>query len=103
MHSSRTEDLSEFLSSLYNTRISEPGKKIVVTFNRGQNVSQSTCGETCEKTNFLSIFQTFAVDVPRPFQLPSIPENVSAADTLTIYLRINFFVRFVAAQPHRVL
>ncbi|KAH1010766.1 hypothetical protein HUJ05_005012 [Dendroctonus ponderosae] len=55
MHSSRTEDLSEFLSSLYYTRISEPGKKIFVTFNRGQN--------------------TFAVDVPRPFQLPSIPEN----------------------------
>ncbi|XP_066256358.1 DENN domain-containing protein 1B-like isoform X1 [Euwallacea similis] len=55
MHSSRTEDLSEFLSTLYNTRIAEPGKKIVIPFNRGQN--------------------TFTVDVPKPFQLPSIPEN----------------------------
>ncbi|CAG9763376.1 unnamed protein product [Ceutorhynchus assimilis] len=55
MHSSRTEDLSEFLATVYTTKIAEPGKKIVVAFNRGQS--------------------TFSFDIPRPFQLPSIPEN----------------------------
>ncbi|XP_060519559.1 DENN domain-containing protein 1A-like isoform X2 [Cylas formicarius] len=55
MHSSRTEDLSQFLSAVYGTKIAEPGKKIFVTFNRGQS--------------------TFVADIPRPFQLPSIPEN----------------------------
>ncbi|XP_076265054.1 DENN domain-containing protein 1A-like isoform X2 [Rhynchophorus ferrugineus] len=55
MHSSRTEDLSEFLSTVYNTKIVEPGKEFAISFNRGQS--------------------TFIVDVPRPFQLPSIPEN----------------------------
>ncbi|XP_030765881.1 DENN domain-containing protein 1A isoform X2 [Sitophilus oryzae] len=55
MHSSRTEDLSEFLSAVYSTKIVEPGKKISILFNRGQS--------------------SFIVDVPKPFQLPSIPEN----------------------------
>ncbi|XP_050501075.1 DENN domain-containing protein 1B isoform X2 [Diabrotica virgifera virgifera] len=70
MHSSRTEDLSEFLTAVYTAKIAEPGRKFVVTFNRGDS--------------------TFTVDVPRPFQLPSIPENrnlteyFNAVDTHTM-------------------
>lgn len=57
MHSSRSQDLVEFLSNVYNTKIADPGRKFVIPINNGDNV--------------------FSVDVPRPFQLPSIPENVS--------------------------
>ncbi|XP_049819188.1 DENN domain-containing protein 1B-like isoform X2 [Aethina tumida] len=55
MHSPRSDDLQEFLSSVYNARIAAPGNDFVVPFNRGENV--------------------YSVEVPRPFQLPSIPEN----------------------------
>uniref|UniRef100_A0A6P7GDZ1 DENN domain-containing protein 1B-like n=1 Tax=Diabrotica virgifera virgifera TaxID=50390 RepID=A0A6P7GDZ1_DIAVI len=67
MHSSRTEDLSEFLTAVYTAKIAEPGRKFVVTFNRGDS--------------------TFTVDVPRPFQLPSIPENVSMYTNYVYSLR----------------
>ncbi|XP_044258564.1 DENN domain-containing protein 1A-like isoform X3 [Tribolium madens] len=55
MTSPRSEDLSEFLSAVYNTKLAEAGKYFTVPFNRGES--------------------TFAVEVPKPFQLPSIPEN----------------------------
>lgn len=70
MHSSRTEDLREFLTAVYNAKIAEPGRKFIVPFNKGES--------------------TFNVDVPRPFQLPSIPENrnlteyFNAVDTHTM-------------------
>nr|CAH7751977.1 unnamed protein product [Callosobruchus chinensis] len=38
MHSSRTEDLREFLTSVYNAKLGEPGKKFTVSFNRGESV-----------------------------------------------------------------
>ncbi|CAH0546631.1 unnamed protein product [Brassicogethes aeneus] len=55
MHSPRSDDLQDFLSSIYNARIADPGRNFIVSFNRGESV--------------------FSVEVPRPFQLPSIPEN----------------------------
>ncbi|CAG9864679.1 unnamed protein product [Phyllotreta striolata] len=72
MHSSRTEDLREFLTAVYNTKIAEPGRVFSVCFNRGESL--------------------FSVDIPRPFQLPSIPENrnlteyFNAVDTHTMSL-----------------
>lgn len=54
LHSTRTEDLREFLSSAYNSKIPEPGRSFTVRIN-GEN--------------------QFSVDVPSPFGLPSIPEN----------------------------
>lgn len=38
MHSPRSDDLQEFLSSVYNARIAAPGNDFVVPFNRGENV-----------------------------------------------------------------
>ncbi|XP_008195559.1 DENN domain-containing protein 1A isoform X3 [Tribolium castaneum] len=55
MTSPRSEDLSEFLSAVYNTKLAEAGKYFTVPFNRGES--------------------NFSVEVPKPFQLPSIPEN----------------------------
>ncbi|XP_063910871.1 DENN domain-containing protein 1B isoform X2 [Zophobas morio] len=55
MTSPRSEDLSEFLSAVYTTKIADPSKFFTVPFNRGES--------------------TFSVEVPKPFQLPSIPEN----------------------------
>ncbi|KRT81182.1 hypothetical protein AMK59_6188, partial [Oryctes borbonicus] len=39
MHSRDTESLNEFLSSVYKTKLAGPGKKFVVPFNKGENVS----------------------------------------------------------------
>ncbi|KAL3276227.1 hypothetical protein HHI36_020943 [Cryptolaemus montrouzieri] len=55
MHSTRSEDLREFLTSVYNAKIADPGKQFSVPFNTEDRI--------------------FTVDVPKPFQLPSIPEN----------------------------
>jgi hypothetical protein len=55
MTSPRSEDLIEFLSTVYNTKLADPSKFFTVPFNRGES--------------------TFSVEVPKPFQLPSIPEN----------------------------
>lgn len=41
MHSSQTEDLREFLTSVYNAKIAEPGKKFIVPFNKGKSVSNA--------------------------------------------------------------
>lgn len=38
MHSSRSEDLSEFLTAVYNAKISDPGRNFTVPFNRGESV-----------------------------------------------------------------
>ncbi|XP_045464252.1 DENN domain-containing protein 1B isoform X2 [Harmonia axyridis] len=55
MHSTRAEDLREFLTSVYDAKLADPGKQFSVSFNKEQSI--------------------FSVDVPKPFQLPSIPEN----------------------------
>ncbi|KAK9877894.1 hypothetical protein WA026_020120 [Henosepilachna vigintioctopunctata] len=55
MHSSRTEDLRDFLTSVYNAKIADPGKVLSVSFNREESI--------------------FSVNVPKPYLLPSIPEN----------------------------
>lgn len=39
MHSSRSEDLGEFLSLVYNAKVSDPGKYFTITFNKGESVS----------------------------------------------------------------
>ncbi|KAJ8965888.1 hypothetical protein NQ317_014283 [Molorchus minor] len=81
MHSSRTEDLREFLSAVYNAKIAEPGKKFVVPFNRGDS--------------------TFAVDVPRPFQLPSIPENRNLTEYFNAVDTHNMMVIFASMLYER--
>lgn len=43
MHSPRPDDLTEFLSSVYNAKITDPGKIFSVTFNRGESVGQIPC------------------------------------------------------------
>ncbi|XP_025836146.1 DENN domain-containing protein 1A-like [Agrilus planipennis] len=55
MHSPRAEDLDEFLKTVYNTKLADPGKTFSVPFNKGE--------------------RTFTVESPKPFGLPSIPEN----------------------------
>lgn len=39
MHSSRSEDLGEFLSIVYNAKITDPGRYFTVAFNKGESVS----------------------------------------------------------------
>lgn len=39
MHSSRSEDLGEFLKAVYNKRIADPGKVFAIPFNKGESVS----------------------------------------------------------------
>lgn len=41
MHSSRSEDLREFLTAVYNAKIAEPGRKFIVPINRGESVCKS--------------------------------------------------------------
>lgn len=101
MHSSRSEDLREFLSSVNSRKLHENGQKFVVPFNRGESVSScivfvqnyATFGNliwnskldfkiiihnyVTARLNTSFILQTFSVEYPKQFQLPSIPENVS--------------------------
>lgn len=81
MHSSRTEDLREFLSTVYSTRIVEPGKRITIPFNQGQS--------------------TFTVDVPRPFQLPSIPENRNLTEYYNAVDTTNMMIIFASMLYER--
>ncbi|KAJ8922376.1 hypothetical protein NQ315_004319 [Exocentrus adspersus] len=81
MHSSRTEDLREFLYAVYNARLAEPGKKFVVPFNRGES--------------------TFSIDVPRPFQLPSIPENRNLTEYFNAVDTHNMMVIFASMLYER--
>ncbi|KAJ8937763.1 hypothetical protein NQ318_006626 [Aromia moschata] len=81
MHSSRTEDLREFLSAVYSARIADPGKKFLVPFNRGES--------------------TFSVDVPRPFQLPSIPENRNLTEYFNAVDTHNMIVIFASMLRER--
>ncbi|XP_050312405.1 DENN domain-containing protein 1A-like isoform X2 [Anthonomus grandis grandis] len=81
MHSSRTEDLSEFLSVVYSTKIAEPGRKFVIAINGGQ----------C----------TFSVDIPRPFQLPSIPENRNLTEYYNAVDTNNMMVIFASMLYER--
>ncbi|CAG9824217.1 unnamed protein product [Phaedon cochleariae] len=81
MHSSRTEDLREFLSAVYNAKILEPGGKFLVSFNRGDS--------------------TFSVDVPRPFQLPSIPENRNLTEYFNAVDSHNMMVIFASMLYER--
>ncbi|KAL1518245.1 hypothetical protein ABEB36_001894 [Hypothenemus hampei] len=81
MHSTRTEDLSEFLSTLYNARIAEPGRKMMVTVNQGQNV--------------------FEVDVPKPFQLPSIPKNRNLTEYYNAVESQNMMIIFASMLYER--
>uniref|UniRef100_A0A1Y1L742 UDENN domain-containing protein n=3 Tax=Photinus pyralis TaxID=7054 RepID=A0A1Y1L742_PHOPY len=53
--SPRSEDLGEFLRDVHNRKLPDPGKMFEVTFNKGESM--------------------FAVERPKQFQLPSIPEN----------------------------
>lgn len=53
--SPRSEDLGEFLKDVYNKALPPPGKLFEVTFNMGES--------------------RFAIERPKQFQLPSIPEN----------------------------
>lgn len=76
MHSSRSEDLGEFLAAVYSAKILDPGRYFTVAFNRGESVSIPQP----KKRILYKIFdalQVFQVERPKPFQLPSIPENVS--------------------------
>ncbi|XP_074038123.1 DENN domain-containing protein 1B isoform X1 [Leptinotarsa decemlineata] len=76
MHSSRSEDLREFLTAVYNAKIAEPGRQFVVLLNRGES--------------------SFSVDVPRPFQLPSIPENRNLTEYFNAVDTHNMMVIFAS-------
>lgn len=84
MHSTNTDDLREFLSTSYNIKIAEPGKSFSIFYNKGDAI--------------------FTIDVPKPFQLPSIPENsnlteyYNAVDTnnmITIFASMLFERRII--------
>ncbi|KAG5900476.1 hypothetical protein JTB14_010888 [Gonioctena quinquepunctata] len=77
----KSEDLREFLSAVYNAKIAEPGRKFVVPINRGDS--------------------TFTVDVPRPFQLPSIPENRNLTEYFNAVDTHNMMVIFASMLYER--
>lgn len=39
MTSPRSEDLREFLNTVYNTKLADPGKIFTIPFNAGESVS----------------------------------------------------------------
>ncbi|CAH1998632.1 unnamed protein product [Acanthoscelides obtectus] len=81
MHSSRTEDLREFLTAVYNAKLGEPGKKFTVSFNRGESI--------------------FSIDIPRPFQLPSIPENRNLTEYFNAVDAQNMMIIFASMLYER--
>jgi hypothetical protein len=59
MTSPRSEDLIEFLSTVYNTKLADPSKFFTVPFNRGESVSPPDDESVCGSIIFLYLFRLF--------------------------------------------
>lgn len=81
MQSTRADDLREFLVAVYAHKLADPGKPFSVPFHRGSS--------------------TFTVESPKPFQLPSIPENRNLTEYYNAIDTNNMIVIFASMLYER--
>lgn len=91
-------DLNEFrtfLSEAYNRGIPDGGGSLTVYYNSGQSVSIWNEKYLYIVKKISIVLQHFTFERPLPFQLPSIPENVSLNRYLfTKYLKLIYSISY---------